>query len=100
MRFQFKTKKLQLLYIEEKNAHKYPSEVIENVFEVMTTLEAIPNEQYLYRIKGLRFEKLKGERAKQGHRSIRLNKQWRLILTIEEDSDGKFILVIDIEDYH
>jgi toxin HigB-1 len=100
MRFKFKSNKLEALYTEEKNAHKYPREAIDNFFEVMETIAAIPNEQALYKVKGLRFEKLQGERGKQGQHSLRLNKQWRLILAIEKDLDGKFILVIDIEDYH
>jgi proteic killer suppression protein len=100
MRFKFKTKKLETLYTEEKKAHKYPTEVIDNFFETMAILEAISSEQDLYQFKGLRFEKLQGKRGKEGQHSIRLNKQWRLILTIEQDSEGKFILVIDIADYH
>jgi proteic killer suppression protein len=100
MRFQFKTKKLEALYTEEKNAHKYPSEVIDNFFEVMEILDAIPNEIALYQYKGIRFEKLKGKRGKLQQRSIRLNQQWRLILTIEKDEEGNFISLIDIEDYH
>lgn len=100
MRFQFKTKKLEALYKEEKNAHKYPNDVIDNFFEVMEILDAIPDERALYQYKGIRFEKLKGKRGKQEQRSIRLNKQWRLILTIEKDEEGNFIFLIDIEDYH
>jgi len=66
----------------------------------MSLISAIPNEQDLYNFKWLRFEKLKGDRGKQNQHSICLNKQWRLILTIQTDSDGNFILLIDIEDYH
>lgn len=49
-------------------------------------------------MKSLHFEKLKGQRA--GQRSIRLNRQWRLIVVIEHDDQGKSIVVLDIEDYH
>ena len=100
MRLQFKNPKLEALYTQEKNAHKYPAEVIENFFEVMAILESIPDEQALYKLKGLRFEKLQGKRGKEQQRSIRLNDQWRLILTIEEDPQSKFILLIEIIDYH
>lgn len=54
----------------------------------------------MYALKGLRFEKLKGKRGKQGQYSLRLNQQWRLIVSLEEDEEGKYILIIDIEDYH
>ena len=100
MRFHFKSKKLEQLYTEQKHTKKYSADVITQFFKVMSLIQAIPHEQDLYNFKGLRFEKLKGERGKQTQHSIRLNKQWRLILTIEKDSDGKFILLIDIVDYH
>jgi proteic killer suppression protein len=31
---------------------------------------------------------------------MRLNKQWRLILRIAEDDQGKQVVVIEIADYH
>lgn len=31
---------------------------------------------------------------------MRLNKQWRLILTIEEDKQGKYIQVLEISDHY
>ncbi|MGB3291469.1 MAG: type II toxin-antitoxin system RelE/ParE family toxin [Phormidesmis sp.] len=96
MRFEFKQKKIKALYYEEKNAHKYPN-VIDDFFDVMSTLDAAKDERDLYALKGLHFEKLKG---RKGERSIRLNQQWRLILSIEEDEEGAYLQIIDIEDYH
>ncbi|UCJ10859.1 MAG: type II toxin-antitoxin system RelE/ParE family toxin [Phormidium sp. PBR-2020] len=51
----------------------------------------------LYALKGFQFEKLKG---RPGERSLRLNKQWRLIVAVERDEEGGYLLIIDIEDYH
>jgi toxin HigB-1 len=99
LRFKFKKKKIELLYTEEKDAHKYPG-VIDDFFEVMAIVQAASNERDLYANKGLRFEKLSGKRSKQNQRSLRLNKQWRLIVVLEQDKEGKYILIIDIEDYH
>ena len=96
MRFEFKKKKIKALYYEEKNAHKYPN-VVDDFFDVMSALDAARDERDLYALKGLHFEKLKG---RKGERSVRLNQQWRLILSIEEDSEGTYIQIIDIEDYH
>jgi plasmid maintenance system killer protein len=31
---------------------------------------------------------------------MRLNDQWRLILEIEEDGQGKTLVIVGIEDYH
>jgi proteic killer suppression protein len=49
-------------------------------------------------MKGLHFEKLQGARAHQ--RSVRLNKQWRLILELVDTKPEKTVRVIGIEDYH
>lgn len=99
MRFRFKDKKLEALYTEEKNAHKYPN-VVDDFFEVMAIIAAALTERDLYANKGLRFEKLVGQRGKQGQRSLRLNKQWRLIVTLEEDAEGFYLQILGIEDYH
>ncbi|MBI1920954.1 MAG: type II toxin-antitoxin system RelE/ParE family toxin [Geobacter sp.] len=98
MRFRFKKKKLEDLYSAEKGAHKYPAEVIEAFFEAMSVIAAAHDERDLYALKGFHFEKLSGGR--KGEHSLRLNKQFRLIVTFEKDSEGKLVLVIDIEDYH
>lgn len=99
LRFQFKKKKLEALYTEEKNAHKYPG-VVDDFFEVMTIIDAAVDERDLYALKGLRFEKLSGKRGKQGQRSLRLNDQWRLIVVLDQDEQGQYLTIIDIEDYH
>ncbi|MBW4688850.1 MAG: type II toxin-antitoxin system RelE/ParE family toxin [Komarekiella atlantica HA4396-MV6] len=100
LRFQFKKKKIEALYTEEKNAHKYPPAVVDNFFEVMASIDAAVDEQDLYAQKGLRFEKLSGKRGKYGQRSLRLNNQWRLIVVLDEDEQGHYLTIIDIEDYH
>jgi proteic killer suppression protein len=99
VRFRFKDKKLEALYTEEKNAHKYPN-VVDDFFEVMAIIAAALSERDLYANKGLRFEKLVGQRGKQGQRSLRLNKQWRLIVTLEEDAESFYLQILGIEDYH
>lgn len=98
MRFDFRSRKIKLLYFEEKGARKYPAEVIDAFFAAMSTIEAAKDIRDLYALKSLHFEKLSG--ARQNDRSIRLNKQWRLTLRIEKDENGDFILILDIEDYH
>ena len=98
MRFRFKTKWLAALYREEKGAQKYPSQVVDAFFEVMSVIAAAKDERDLYQLKGLRFEKLKDN--PKAERSLRLNKQFRLIITLEEDTNGRYVLVIDLMDYH
>jgi toxin HigB-1 len=98
MRWEFKTNKLKALYTEEKGANKYEPAVIDAFFEVMSTINAISTTQDFYALKSLRYEKLKGKRS--GERSLRLNDQWRLIVTEEIDDDGQYLLIHKIEDYH
>ena len=61
-------------------------------------IRAVPDERDLYQKRSLRFERLKGNRSHQ--HSIRLNKQWRLILELDDNTKPKTILIIGIEDYH
>jgi toxin HigB-1 len=74
VRFRFKNKKLEALYTEEKNAHKYPN-IVDDFFEVMAIIDAVLDERDLYAQKGLHFEKLAGQRGKKGQKSLRLNKK-------------------------
>jgi proteic killer suppression protein len=98
LRFQFKTKRLETLYTQEKGAHKYPAGVIDAFFDVMAIIDGAQDERDLYALKGLRYEKLKGKRKEQ--HSIRLNDQFRLVVQRKEDEKGRHLLIIGIEDYH
>jgi proteic killer suppression protein len=100
MRFIFKKKRIEDFYFEEKGKERYSEAVVEAFFRVMSIIAAALDERDLYAYKGLQFEKLEGERGRKGERSLRLNGQWRLIISIEHDENGKLILIINIEDYH
>lgn len=56
------------------------------------------DERELYGWKALRVEKLKGRRQHQ--RSMRLNRQFRLIVEIVPARGGNVIAIKSIEDYH
>lgn len=64
----------------------------------MQMIRSARDERDFYAMKSLRFEKLKGKR--QHERSMRLNEQYRLLLTIDETEGGKRIRILGIEDYH
>lgn len=98
MRFYFADKKLEKLYTEEKDAHKYPESVVDAFFDMMAVIAAAKDERDLRRLKSLRYEKLKGQRSHQ--RSLRLNDQFRLVVEREEDGEGRFLWIVSIEDYH
>jgi len=44
------------------------------------------------------YEKLKGDR--EGRRSIRINKQWRLVFLIDTEQKPNKMTVLGVEDYH
>ncbi len=100
MRWEFKSKKLEALYTEEKGARKYEPAVVDAFFEIVSIIDAASDTQDLYAQKSLRYEKLQGKRSKTKERSLRLNDQWRLIVTEEDDDEGQYLLIHKIEDYH
>ena len=64
----------------------------------MQQIRAALYERDLYAVKSLHFEKLVGDR--EGQRSLRLNRQYRLIVELESQSESKIVNIIGIEDYH
>jgi len=68
--------------------------------KVMNIVRNVLNETQLYSFKGLKYEKLQGNRSHQ--HSLRLNDQWRLIVEINEQTgpNNNICVVKKIEDYH
>ena len=73
-------------------------EIVQAFRKRIQTIRAAPDERTFYALKSLHFEKLKGNRAHQY--SMRLNKQWRLIVEIKPGQPKNTIIVVAIEDYH
>lgn len=61
-------------------------------------MRAAQDERDFYNMKSLHYEKLKGDL--DGLYSMRLNKQWRLLLKLRKESSGNLVIVISISDYH
>lgn len=95
MRFEFKNKKLAALYTEEKGARKYGAAVVAAFFEVMAIIEAAVDERDIRKFKSLHYEKLKGKLQRQY--SLRLTKQFRLIVERTVDEQGRLLLIIAID---
>ncbi len=74
----------------------YGREVVRGFRKAMWSIRAAHDERDLYR-GGLLMEKLQGSRSHQ--RSLRINKQWRLIIEIV-DGPPRRIRVVEIVDYH
>lgn len=98
MDVQFASKDLERLETDRNFDGGFPPEVVKAFRKRMQAIRAALDERTFYAMKSLHFEKLKGNRAQQ--RSMRLNKQWRLILEIKKVDPGSIVVIISIEDYH
>lgn len=76
----------------------FSRDIVRSFRKLMQAIRAAPDERTFYAMKSLHFEKLKGARDHQ--RSMRLNKQWRLVIEFKAADAGKVVVVIGIEDYH
>jgi proteic killer suppression protein len=89
---------LELIETEEAGQTRLPVAVIKSARRKLTVIRAAPDDRALRNWKSLHYEKLKGDR--EGQRSIRLNDQYRLVLTLDEVTTPPTVTVLAIEDYH
>lgn len=99
MRIDFEDDDLRHLY-EERDfvLPRIGPEVTKAFRKTVGFLVAAPTQADLREYRALRLKKLQGDR--QGQYSVRLNRQWRLIIRFETDSDGQILIVIEVVDYH
>jgi proteic killer suppression protein len=76
----------------------FAREIVRAYRKLMQVIRSAPDERTFYGMKSLHFEKLKGDRDHQ--RSMRLNKQWRLIVEIKPSQPKNIVVIVGIEDYH
>ncbi len=76
----------------------YEAAIVKAFRKRMQLIRASVDERAFYAMKSLHYEKLKGDR--DGQCSMRLNDQWRLLLRVRQDEDGRTIVIISIIDYH
>lgn len=100
MRLEFEDDDLRRLYEEPSFVMpRLGPDLIKAYRKKLGLIAAAESELDLRNYKALRLEKLVGDRS--GQHSIRLNDQWRLILRIETDKQGRvLIIIIEIVDYH
>lgn len=99
MRVEFEDENLRRLYEDaEFRDPQIGPDVTRQYRKKVNMLIAANDERDLYAMRSLHFEKLAGKRA--GQRSIRLNDQWRLVIRLETDTEGKLVVIIEIVDYH
>lgn len=90
----------QLPLIETNQAHKLrlPVEIVQASRRKIRFLRNAVDERDLYATKSLHYEKLSGGR--EGERSIKLNRQWRIILEIDRDSDPLEVVIKEISNHY
>ena len=98
MEVEFDTRELERLATDPGYTAGYPPEVVKMFRRRVQFIVAAPNDLALRNQRSLHFEKLKGARADQ--RSIRLNKQWRIILVLRTEKEQRVARILGIEDYH
>lgn len=77
---------------------RWGSNIVKAYRKKIQILAHAVDERDLRALRSLHLEQLKGDRA--GTFSIRLNKQFRLILKFATDSDGRVVIIIEMVDYH
>jgi proteic killer suppression protein len=98
MEVEFADADLDRLETDPKFTGGFSPAIVRGFRKVMGSLRAAHDERDLYQNRGLGFEKLKGKRAHQC--SARLNKQWRLILELQDGEKLRKARIVGIEDYH
>jgi proteic killer suppression protein len=98
MEVEFADANLDRLEVDRRFTAGFPPEVVTAFRRRMQQIRAAPDERVLRALVSLHFEKLKGDR--EGQRSIRLNKQWRLVLALKGEAPSKVVVVIEVVDYH
>jgi proteic killer suppression protein len=98
MEVKFGDTNLALVETDRAADTQLPIAVINSLRQKLVVIRAAPDERTLRNWKSLHYEKLSGERS--GERSIRINKQWRLVFTINTECKPNRITVLGVEDYH
>jgi toxin HigB-1 len=89
---------LDRLEADRKFTEGFGPDIVKAFRKAMQAIRSAVDERDFYNLKSLHFEKLEGARAHQ--RSIRINKQWRLVLELKGEARNKTVRVVGIEDYH
>ena len=98
MNVQFANDTLERLDAETDFNANYSVEIVRGFRKLMRIIRAALDERDFRAMRSLHFERLKGARSHEY--SLRINKQWRLIIEIEKAEPKNTIIVVAIEDYH
>jgi proteic killer suppression protein len=91
-------KQLERIETDDAISLKLSLAVIKAARRKLVVIRAAPDERTLRNWKSLHYEKLKGSR--KGQHSIRLNEQWRMVFSIDVNTNPPTIIVLGFDDYH
>jgi toxin HigB-1 len=94
----FQDQSLDRLETDPTYSGRFGNDLVKAFRKAMQHIRAATDERTLYSRRAFRFEKLSGNR--EGQFSLRLNKQWRLIVEILGEAPNKVVNVVEIADYH
>ena len=97
MDIEFRNRRLERFYSVKSAARKLPVPVAEAYVDAIDLLRAARDLNALRAVKGLRLERLV-EGSRKGQYSIRLNRQWRLIL--KEGDSSTVVIVWDVNNHY
>jgi toxin HigB-1 len=97
MEIVYSDSKLALVETDRASETRLPQEVINALRDKLVVIRAATDERTLRSWKSLHYEKLQG---RGDQRSIRINKQWRLVFTIDTKTRPNRLTVLGVEDYH
>lgn len=95
---EFRDKALALIETDRAAETQLPISVISSLRDKLMVIRAAPDERTLRNWQSLHYERLKGDRS--GERSIRINKQWRLVFTLDTECTPIKMTILAVEDYH
>lgn len=98
MDVEFADENLALIETDDAPRTGLQVSVINSFRDKFVVIRAAPDERVLRNWKSLHYEKLEG--FQDGRRSIRLNKKWRVVFTINTECSPNKIRVLSVEDYH
>lgn len=99
MRLRFEDENLRRLYEDPDYVHpRLGSEVTRAFRKKVAYLEEAESEVDLRSYKALHLEKLRGNRS--GQHSIRLNRQWRLIMRVQAEAGGRRLIIVEVVNHY
>ncbi len=97
MEVEFQDARFALVETDRAAESRLSPDLIKALRKKLAVIRAAPDERTLRNWKSLHYEKLQ---RPGDQRSIRLNDQWRLVLTVDTTKKPNKATVLDVEDYH